>query len=114
MANALNWTKDRNRKLARRAAAEELEDCRSLGPLPSDATVGLKASLRAIAESIDFDRFNLLNNDPRGSWKISCSRCRAEFIAWAALSTALKTPIACPTCSRPHWLSERDVEIPWN
>ena len=59
MANALNWTKDRNRRLTRRAAAEELEDCRSLGPLPSDATVGLKASLRTIAESIDFDRFNL-------------------------------------------------------
>jgi DNA-directed RNA polymerase subunit RPC12/RpoP len=110
----LNWTKDRNRELAKRAAADELEDCRLLGPVPSDSTIGMKASLRALAANIDLDEILFRNNDPRGSWKIVCQKCSEEFIAWGVISTALEAQIICPICSYPHWLSEGDIEIPWD
>jgi hypothetical protein len=110
----VNWTKDRNRRLANQSVAQEFEDLRLLGPPPSDATIGMKASLRTLAENIDYEEISSRKNDPRGSWKISCRECGAVFIAGAALSTALETPIDCPACCHPHRLSEGDIEIPWD
>jgi hypothetical protein len=118
MARALDWTKDRNRQLSKRAAAENIEDLRQLHSVQwpgSYIAKENKAANRAFAADIaQYHQITQANQDPRGSWKISCEGCAAVFDAQLALSTALETLVCCPECEHGHWLCERDLEIPWD
>jgi hypothetical protein len=85
MARALDWTKDRNRQLSKRAAAENIEELRQLHSVQWSgsyiAAKENKAANRAFAAEIaQYHQITQANQDPRGSWKISCEgvRCRVR------------------------------------
>ena len=114
----LDWNKDRIRQLRKRAIAEEIEDqqqLRAAQPFCKQPIRRSKAADRALAdeaaqqcEIVDRDR------DPRGAWEITCESCGESFPAKIALSTALETLIRCPECDQGHWLTEEDLELPWD
>jgi hypothetical protein len=102
----------------KRVIAEEIEDQQkrvAAQPFRKRPIRRSKAADRALAdevaqqhEIVDFNR------DPRGAWEITCESCGETFPAKIALSTALETLIRCPECDQGHWLTEEDLELPWD
>jgi hypothetical protein len=100
MVKALNWSKDRNRRLAKRARAEEIEEARRLRfARTSQSSRGtaheLRASTRHLADKIArYDRVAPGKGDSGDCRNISCEGCNEMFPSKpAGSSTAVEAPI---------------------
>jgi hypothetical protein len=117
MARALNWDKDRQRELTKRAIAQEHEEQRALRSLRSCDRKSIprsKAADRELADAIARQHpIGRGTRDPRGAWHIHCDECGVSFDVTVALSVAVETQCQCPKCKKEHWLSEEDLKPPW-
>ena len=106
----IDWNKNRQRELRKRAIVEEISDQQQAASLvwPAARNVPSKADLRVVCEEVARQHAP----DPKGAWVIFCE-CGRDTKFRIALSVALDEPLKCPNCGDERWLTEEDLRPPW-
>jgi hypothetical protein len=109
--NMLDWSKDRNRTLRKRAIAEDIDDQQQLWAAQPRRKPHLDESKTALREIAD-QMVQPHAKKTYGAWMITCESCGHQGHVEIELSVALTKALRC-VCGHRQWLSQEDLTPPW-